>query len=271
MQPATTGSETRTRRWFWQSAARDPSGGASGSRLHEEGSFVSYPTRRVVGTIADATDAEAAVEALLQAGFEREAIEVLQGENGLHRLDPTGAEHGLIAQFQRRLIQFAGDLEELSLKRHAEGLRAGKIVVMVLAKKRHQRNVAADILNAHGAEFIGYYSRWFWESLDARRGRAAATAHDPGPGQMYEVRVAGPVTHLQFHSGVAATVTVAGRVTSKAAVVPIRAGMRMLSWKDPNGLPVVQVHDYETGRAYAVVAQRDGSLRNSTGTVRRMT
>ena len=45
----------------------------------------------------------------------------------------------------------------------------------------------------------------------------------------------------------------------------------MISWKDPHGMPVVHVHDYENGRAYAVVAQRDGSLRNFTGTVRRLT
>jgi hypothetical protein len=272
MQPATE-SENRARRrsnprWFWHSAARDPSGGTAEPR---EGRFVSYPTKRVVGTIADATNAEAAVDALLQAGFEREAIEVLQGERGLHRLDPTGAEHGLLAHFQRRLIQFAGDLEELSLKRFAEDVRAGKLVVMVLAKKRQTRNMAADILNAHGAEYIGYFSRWFWESLDAGRASpAAATVRDPAIGQTYEAS-AGPVTHLQFQSAAAATVTVAGRAISRAAVVPIRPGVRMLSWKDAHGLPVVHVHDYETGRAFAVVAQRDGSLRNFTGTVRRLT
>jgi hypothetical protein len=34
-------------------------------------SFIVYPINRVAGTIADRSDAEAAVEALLQAGIER--------------------------------------------------------------------------------------------------------------------------------------------------------------------------------------------------------
>jgi hypothetical protein len=38
---------------------------------------------------------------------------------------------------------------------------------MVLAKEREQRTVAADILNAHGADFVGFYGRWAWEGLTA--------------------------------------------------------------------------------------------------------
>jgi predicted SnoaL-like aldol condensation-catalyzing enzyme len=38
---------------------------------------------------------------------------------------------------------------------------------MVLAKERERRNLAADILNSHGAEFVGFYGRWTWEALGA--------------------------------------------------------------------------------------------------------
>jgi uncharacterized protein (TIGR02246 family) len=48
---------------------------------------------------------------------------------------------------------------------HLEDVRAGRFVVMVLAKERSKREVAADILNAHGAEFIGFYGRWAWQGL----------------------------------------------------------------------------------------------------------
>lgn len=63
--------------------------------------FIPYPTQRVVGTIADAHDARSAIEALLQQGFQRSDIDVLRGEEGLRRLDPSGSEHGFFAQFQR--------------------------------------------------------------------------------------------------------------------------------------------------------------------------
>jgi uncharacterized protein (TIGR02246 family) len=132
----------------------------------DRGDFIPYPTNRVVGTVVDANRARAAIDALLRAGFDRQDIDILHGEEGEQRLDPEGAEHGFLAQFQRTLIRAAGPAEEYkSLMRHFEDVRAGRFVIMVLAKKREQRTVAADILNAHGAEFVGFYGRWAWEGL----------------------------------------------------------------------------------------------------------
>ena len=145
--------------------------------------FIPYPTHRVVGTIVDAKDAQAAVQALLGAGFMPADIDVLQGEKDLNRLDPTGAGHGFLAQFQRTLIRTAGPAEEFRhLSRHVDDVRAGRFVIMVLAKERQKRNVAADILNSHGAEFVGFYGRWAWQSLDAepadgRKEAGTATAN----------------------------------------------------------------------------------------------
>jgi len=50
---------------------------------------------------------------------------------------------------------------------HLDDVRAGRFVIMVLAKRREQRMVAADVLNANGAEFIGFYGRWAWEGYSA--------------------------------------------------------------------------------------------------------
>jgi predicted SnoaL-like aldol condensation-catalyzing enzyme len=135
---------------------------------HQPGDFIPYPFERVVGTIADAKNAQAAIEALLREGFEHSDIEILSGEEDLHRLDPTGSEHGFFARFQRRLIRALGPAEELKhLSRHVEDLRAGRFVIMVLAKERERRNLAGDILNLHAAEFVGFYGKWAWQSLDA--------------------------------------------------------------------------------------------------------
>ena len=54
-----------------------------------------------------------------------------------------------------------------SLSRHAEDVRAGRFVIMVLAEEREKRNLAADILNSHGAEFVGFYGKWAWQSMAA--------------------------------------------------------------------------------------------------------
>lgn len=130
--------------------------------------FIPYPTSHVVGTIADAKRADAAVEALVGAGFERPSLAVLHGEDGLRRLDPTGAQHGVLERLQRALIRIGARAEEYRhLMRHVDDVRAGRRVVMVPAPKTEARAVAADILNAYGAESVGFYGRWAWHGLAA--------------------------------------------------------------------------------------------------------
>jgi ketosteroid isomerase-like protein len=132
--------------------------------------FIPYPTDRVVGTIDDAKDVRAAIEALSQAGFVRDDIDVLHGEHDVSRLDPTGAEHGFLARFQRTLIRTAGPAEEYKhLTRHIADVRSGRFVVMVLAKQPSQRRAAAEILSSHGAEFIGFYGRWAYQAFAGDR------------------------------------------------------------------------------------------------------
>jgi hypothetical protein len=130
----------------------------------ERRDFIAYPTNRVVGTIAEAKNACAAISALLQAGFDRQDIDILHGDPDVHRLDPTGEEHGFLAQLQRTVIRTAGPAEEyVYLMHHVDDVRAGRFVIMVLSKTREQRTIAADILNANGAEYIGFYGRWAWQ------------------------------------------------------------------------------------------------------------
>lgn len=127
--------------------------------------FIGYPTNRVVGTISDGTQAGQAVAALLAAGFRREDIDLLHGEEALHRLDPTGEEHGFLAQVQRTVIR-TFELDEFKhLTDHVEDVRAGRFVFMVLAKKRDQRIAASEILHGFGAESVGFYGRWAYTDL----------------------------------------------------------------------------------------------------------
>ena len=131
--------------------------------------FIPYPTNRVVGTVTNAGQAREAIGALLQAGFQQQDIDLLQGEEGLRRLDETGAEHGFLAQFQRTVIR-TFDLDEFKhLSHHVEDIRAGRCVLMVLTKRQAQRGVAAEILHQHGAAFVGFYGRWAWADLPPNR------------------------------------------------------------------------------------------------------
>ena len=171
-----------------------------GNTTHQPGDFIAYPTNRVVGTIADAKSARSAIEALLAAGVERGDIDVLHGEGDLHRLDPRAAEHGFLAQFQRTLIRLAGPIEESAqLRHHVEDVRAGRFVIMVLAKSQKRRDVVAGILNAHGAEFMGFYGRWAWTDMS---GEDVERAHGSGVeserSQSYETEFDGVGFRLRF-------------------------------------------------------------------------
>jgi len=132
-----------------------------------EGRGVIPYTNHVVGTVRDADKAQAAIDALLQAGFRQEDIHILHGEEDLKRFNPD-AQHGFLAQFQRTLIR-AFELEQFKhLTHHLEDVRAGRFVIMVLAKRRVQRILSADILNRFGAEFVGFHGRWAVEEIPAK-------------------------------------------------------------------------------------------------------
>jgi hypothetical protein len=145
--------------------------------------FIPYPTNRVVGTIAHAGHAAAAVNALLEAGFDRQSIDVLHGGKGLSRLDPTGAAHGVVERLQRALIRTGAPAEEYRhLMRHVDDVRAGRFVIMALAPEHGGRAAAADILDAHGAEFVGFYGRWAWQGLTAEH-RSGSRRRRPSRGR----------------------------------------------------------------------------------------
>lgn len=130
--------------------------------------YTPYPTNRVLGIVGDAGRAEAAVDALVQAGFDRSDINILHGEEDLERLNSTGARHGFLAQFRQTVSRTFSVFEEFRHVAHdIEEVRAGRFAIMVLARRRAHRTLAADILNRFGAKFVEFYGRWAWEDLSA--------------------------------------------------------------------------------------------------------
>ena len=69
------------------------------SEQHPPDDFIAYPTNRVVGTIVDPEHARAAIEALLHAGFARQDIDILHGEEDLHRPIPPAPSTGFSPSF----------------------------------------------------------------------------------------------------------------------------------------------------------------------------
>lgn len=137
---------------------------------HHPGDFLAYPTNRVAGTMATAREARSAVTALVAAGVSLQDIDILHGDQALHRLDPDGSAHGPFARVQRNLLRAAARQEEFKhLMWHVDDIKAGRAVVMALAATAPDRRRIATVLRDHGATRIGFYGRWAWEALDDAR------------------------------------------------------------------------------------------------------
>jgi hypothetical protein len=240
--------------------------------MHEPDDFIAYPTNRVVGTIADPKHAQAAIEALLRVGFAREDIDILHGEDDLHRPDPTGAEHRFLAQFQRTLTRTLGD-EGRHLQHLIEDVRAGRSVIMVLARKRDKREAAADILGNHGAEAIEFYGRWAWHSLESHPAAPPdGSLLDPAPGRTYEIQLAGTATRVRLDSESRMTIlrrSAGSPDLSRIPVTHLKPHLLLITWQEDRTTNV-HVYDFESGEAHGVVSYADHRVNRAKGTVRRV-
>jgi hypothetical protein len=135
----------------------------------EEGRFpdppeglLTYPTNRVGAQMDDPDGVAAAIEDLVQAGFEHSDIFVLAGPQGAERLDVTGRHHGLRGRMYR-FVEHLGDEHE-QLLAAAEHLKAGGLLIMVPADDDN-KDTAARILKAHGGHQVLHFGKAHWESL----------------------------------------------------------------------------------------------------------
>ena len=240
--------------------------------VHQSDAFIPYPTNRVVGTIVDPKLAQAAIEALLQVGFATQDIDVLHGEADLHRTDSKGAEHNFLAQFQGTLVRTLSD-EHKHLQHYIEDVRAGRNVIMVLAKKRDKREAAADILGSHGAESIEFFGRWSWHSLEPHPAPADASVPDPAPGRTYEIQLGGTTTRVRLDSESRMTIlrkSAGSPDLSRIPVTHLKPQLLMITWQEAERTTNVHVYDFESGEAHAVVSYGNRSVHRAKGTVRRV-
>jgi hypothetical protein len=135
----------------------------------KHGTFIGYPTDRMLGVFADPTDAAAAAAALTAAGVATRDISLLRGEEGAHRLDGTGAAHGVVGRTRRAVsFTFMDQLPDMAY--YESAVRDGGAVLMVRARGDDRKALVLATLRANHGHFINYYGRFATEELERWRG-----------------------------------------------------------------------------------------------------
>lgn len=129
--------------------------------------FTFDPTNKVVGSIDDAGDAEAALNDLRAAGFTPEEIELLTAEEGLRRIALNNKGGEMLVHIFRPIQEVPAFYDAPVIARRVkQELLAGHYLVGVTAKDGEAQERARDILKSHGGHFINFYGRWAAEALD---------------------------------------------------------------------------------------------------------
>jgi hypothetical protein len=129
---------------------------------HPPEGLVTYPTDRVRALMNDPDEVAAAIEDLVQAGFERNDIFVLAGPSGAERLDVSGRHHGLRGRIYRFIEHLGDEFEQLEIA--AEHMRTGGLLILVPADDDDKVG-AARILKEHGGDRLVHFGKGHWESL----------------------------------------------------------------------------------------------------------
>ena len=128
------------------------------------GTFIGYPTDRLLAAFRDPTGAATAAAAVTAAGIPTRDVTVLRGDEGARRLDGTGAAHGLVGR-TRRVVSFTLMDQLPDLAWYEAAVREGGAVLMVRVRGDARKAAVLAAVTAAGGHFVNYYGRFATEEL----------------------------------------------------------------------------------------------------------
>jgi hypothetical protein len=135
-----------------------PAGGDAGP--------VRYPEDHVVGVLDSPEAAAAAVRTLIDGGFLESEVHLACGVEAADRLRESTGRSGLTGAVLRLADRLHLWNDELAEKHeYEEALRAGSIVLAVLAPTEERKRRAAEVFREHGGRFVNFMGRWTSERL----------------------------------------------------------------------------------------------------------
>lgn len=132
-------------------------------------------TNRVLAVFDERPAAAKATLALLNAGFAREAVILLQGSEAAERLRGSGSRGGPITGFARMVARLPA-AQSADLSTYEAAVRAGRAVVAAHVQPRGldrtEQDRAAEILRHAGGHFVNFFGRLGTEEMEPWRGEA---------------------------------------------------------------------------------------------------
>lgn len=127
--------------------------------------FLNGAPPRVYGVLLDSNAAQVLQQSLsgrVAAG----AFDVLQAEQGVQAIDPTGKEGGILASLSRAMQNMTD--ERKKVEEYADQLRAGRVVVSVDLPDEERDTIEAvgQAFRQAGAVVINYFGTLLNENLD---------------------------------------------------------------------------------------------------------
>lgn len=125
-----------------------------------------YPTNQVVAILDTEEQVIGAVEELTSSGFLDSEVQVGTGVAAAGRLSASTGRSGLTGLVIRIAERLGVADVEMEIKhRYEQALRDGHFVVLVPAPTEERKQLAAGILERHGAHTVAFHGRFSIEGM----------------------------------------------------------------------------------------------------------
>lgn len=127
--------------------------------------FISYPTNRLVAHFETRKDVKKLLSALKPLDVDIGSIYILDGQEGLEALDPSGEKHGTLGKISRAVHQAGSSTEREKFQGAVNHLSKGGVTVAIYAKDKILRDALVDLYKIHGGEDITYTALFYIEDF----------------------------------------------------------------------------------------------------------
>jgi hypothetical protein len=125
---------------------------------------------RLMAVFDSRAEAEAAVEALAAAGFDRTTIELFEGPDDAAAFDASGRRRGIRGRLFR-LIEFSWADQAPDFAWYEAAVREGRVVLSVRVRGQKRVRAATDIVLANGGHFVNHFGWFETQELARWRGK----------------------------------------------------------------------------------------------------